>query len=226
MKRAREFAGPLLVVALTIGLWLPRLHGPIDLRFDAGVYYVLGASLAEGRGYRLLNEPGEIEAIQYPPLLPLLVAAHVKALGTSDPAVVAPVVRRTYFALSVAFALATWWVARGLLPRLAATFAALVSAASIFTFYLSDALFAELPFALVAALFLLTMRSKSRVAQALGGLLAVAAFLLRTAGAPGWTAGLRPLLRARSRAPAVAVRRRDRRARAGRDRLRCAMRRP
>jgi hypothetical protein len=182
MKRARALAGPLLVVALTIGLWLPRLRGPIDLRFDAGVYYVLGTSLAEGRGYRLLNEPGEIEAIQYPPLLPLLVAAHVEALGTSDPAVVAPALRRTYFALALAFALATWYVARGVLPPLAATFAAIVSAASVFTFYLSDALFAELPFALVAALFLLAMRSKRRGAQAWAGLLAAAAFLLRTAG--------------------------------------------
>ncbi len=45
---------------LVVALWLPRMQGPIDFRWDGGVYYVLGTSLAEGKGYRLLNEPGEI----------------------------------------------------------------------------------------------------------------------------------------------------------------------
>ena len=48
------------LLALAAWLWLPRLRGPLDLRYDAGVYYTLGTSLAEGRGYRLLNEPGAI----------------------------------------------------------------------------------------------------------------------------------------------------------------------
>ncbi len=51
---------------VTVALWLPRQAGPIDLRWDGGVYYLLGTSLAEGRGYRLLNEPGEIEARAVP----------------------------------------------------------------------------------------------------------------------------------------------------------------
>src|SRR5262249_27711096 len=70
-------------LAVLVLLWaavsLPRMHGPIDLRWDASAYYILGTSLAEGKGYRLLNEPGEIEAVQYPPLLPLIVAAHERA---------------------------------------------------------------------------------------------------------------------------------------------------
>ena len=74
-----RLAGPL---ALCLG---PPTPGPIDLRWDASTYYVLGSSLAQGKGYRLLNEPGEIEAIQYPPLVPLIVAAHQRVLGTSDP---------------------------------------------------------------------------------------------------------------------------------------------
>jgi hypothetical protein len=76
-----------LCVLLLLGsiIWLPRLNGPLDLRWDAGTHYVLGTSLAEGRGYRLLNEPGNIESIQYPPLLPILIALHQLALGTSDP---------------------------------------------------------------------------------------------------------------------------------------------
>ncbi len=46
---------------LIVILWIPRLHGPIDMRWDGGVYYVLGTSLAEGKGYRLLNEPDHTE---------------------------------------------------------------------------------------------------------------------------------------------------------------------
>ncbi|MFL5471248.1 MAG: hypothetical protein ACJ8AM_02725, partial [Gemmatimonadales bacterium] len=53
-----------ILIALSVALWLPRLRGPLDLRYDAGVYYVLGTSLAEGRGYRILSEPGAIQAVQ------------------------------------------------------------------------------------------------------------------------------------------------------------------
>ena len=41
-----------VVVLLAIILWAPRLSGPIDLRWDGGVYYLLGTSLATGHGYR------------------------------------------------------------------------------------------------------------------------------------------------------------------------------
>ena len=47
------------------------------------MYYILGTSLAGGHGYRLLNEPGQIRAVQYPPLLPAIVAIHERLLGTS-----------------------------------------------------------------------------------------------------------------------------------------------
>jgi hypothetical protein len=69
--RRLELWHVLLVLLATAAHWLPRLSGPLDLRYDAGVYYILGTSLAHGDGYRLLNEPGEIQGIQYPPLLPL-----------------------------------------------------------------------------------------------------------------------------------------------------------
>ena len=39
-----------VVVAIVFVLWAPRLLGPIDLRWDAGVYYVLGTSLTTGHG--------------------------------------------------------------------------------------------------------------------------------------------------------------------------------
>src|SRR5262245_10152320 len=78
----------LLLFALIVTSWLPRMARPIDLRWDGANYYILGTALAEGKGYRLLNEPGEIEAIQYPPLLPVIVAVHERMLGTNDPTVV------------------------------------------------------------------------------------------------------------------------------------------
>src|ERR1700751_229105 len=74
--------GVLLLVWLA--LWIPRLTGPINFRWDASAYYILGTALAEGKGYRLLSEPGQIEAVQYPPLLPAIVAAHQRVLGTND----------------------------------------------------------------------------------------------------------------------------------------------
>ena len=90
MSSSRLLARPepgyiVLLVALAALLWLPRLRGPLDLRYDAGVYYVLGTALAEGKGYRLLNEPGAIQAIQYPPLLPAITAAHVAAAPAPRP---------------------------------------------------------------------------------------------------------------------------------------------
>ena len=72
----RHLICPLVLLLVFLALWLPRLTGPINFRWDASSYYVLGTALAEGKGYRLLNEPGEIQAVQYPPLLPMFVAAH------------------------------------------------------------------------------------------------------------------------------------------------------
>src|SRR5215469_14807662 len=83
------------LILAVFGLWAFRLGGPIDLRWDAGVYYILGTSLYEGKGYRLLNEPGEVWAVQYPPLLPAVVAVHEAVLGTSDFLVVGPWLRVT-----------------------------------------------------------------------------------------------------------------------------------
>ena len=76
MRRSTDARYLLVLLGLAVCLWLPRLRGPLDMRYDAGVYYILGTSLAEGRGYRLLNEPGAIQAIQYPPLLPAVAALH------------------------------------------------------------------------------------------------------------------------------------------------------
>lgn len=180
----RDIVGVTGVLLLWIAVWAARLDGPIDLRWDASTYYVLGTSLAEGKGYRLLNEPQEIEAVQYPPLLPALVAAHQRVLGTDDYLVVGPRLRLCYFMLSGAYLVAAYLVVRGFLePPLALA----VIAGTGFSFYSflypSDSLYAEIPFALLSMLFLLCLRRGRGAWSAAGaGLLAGAAYLVRTAG--------------------------------------------
>src|SRR5688572_17645167 len=115
LLRRPDVRYPIILAVLALALWAPRLRGPIDLRYDAGVYYILGTSLAEGKGYRLLNEPGEISALQYPPLLPAIVAVEQKLLGTSDPAVVGQWLRWTYLALFLVYSLGTYRLARAVL---------------------------------------------------------------------------------------------------------------
>lgn len=172
-----------LLVCLSLVLWLPRLQGPIDLRYDAGVYYILGTSLAEGRGYRLLNEPGEIEAVQYPPLLPVFVGLHQLALRTSDPMVVGHVLRLSFCVLFTLYLLIVFGFARQSLAPALALLVALISALSVQSIFLSDLLFAEIPFALATTLFMIFHRRSERLPGFVGcALMAVVAFLLRTAG--------------------------------------------
>jgi hypothetical protein len=172
----------LALLVLAAILWLPRLAGPIDLRWDAGVYYVLGTSLAEGKGYRLLSEPGEIEAVQYPPLLPAVVALFQRSLGSHDPLVVGRALRVFYLLLSLAYPLAIYALARRFLPPRYALFTATLTTLHVQTYFLSDLLFAEIPFALVTVLFVISSGWASRAGSVLAGILAVAAYLLRSVG--------------------------------------------
>jgi hypothetical protein len=177
------------LVAAVAGLWVPRLTGPIDLRWDAGVYYVLGTSLAEGRGYRLLYEPGAIEEVHYPPLYPAGIALVQRAAGTSDAVRVGRALRALSAALSAALALATYALARRFLPPVPALLGSLVATLHHETFFLSDLAFTEVPYALVSVLFVLAARTGSLVGA---GALGAAAFLLRSPGVAllgAWVAG-------------------------------------
>ena len=176
-----------VIVAFALLLWAPRLTGPIDLRWDAGVYYVLGTSLANGDGYRILSEPGSPEALEYPPLLPAFVALHQRVLGTTAPRVVALWLRRSYVALFVAFALAVLALAKRHLRPWFAIVAAALCLFQIMTIFLSDLLFAELPLALVSVVFVLVVASglppsRPWLHETTAFVLAAAGFLLRTAG--------------------------------------------
>jgi hypothetical protein len=160
------------------------MRGPLDLRWDGGVYYVLGTSLAEGTGYRLLNEPGEIEAVQYPPLYPLLIAAHQVIAGSNDPTQVGIWLRVTSFLTSLAFVLASYALLRRHLPPPWPFIGTAMCALHTSTVFLSDIAFAEIPFALATLCFFLWRRPDStrlRDDLVTGGF-AAAAYLLRTAG--------------------------------------------
>ena len=186
-KMMKRYWGEAVVVALALLLWVPRLSGPIDLRWDAGVYYVLGTSLATGQGYRMLSEPGSPEALQYPPLLPVLVALPERALGSTDPAVVGPWLRLSFALLFLFYALAALALARRYLRAGLAVIAVLLSLLQVNTLFVSDLLFTEVPFALLSVLFVLVgvdgrLASRPWLRETLSFLLASAGFLLRTAG--------------------------------------------
>lgn len=180
----RDLVSGAVLILLWLAVWVPRLQGPIDLRWDGSVYYILGTSLAGGKGYRLLNEPGAIQAIQYPPLLPLLVAAHQRLLGTSDLLVVGRSLRFTYFALSGVYLFLAYALVRTVLRPGLALVACALAGLSFFGFlYPSDALYAELPFGVVSLGFLLCQIGERRGRwDVAAGLLGAAAYFLRTAG--------------------------------------------
>src|SRR5215813_8612125 len=108
----KDTIAALIFAGLALLSWLPRLKGPIDLRWDGGAYYVLGTSLAQGKGYRLLNEPGDIQTTLHPPMLPAIVALHQLVLRTSDMVTVGWWLRRFYFAVFVTYAVATYIMLR------------------------------------------------------------------------------------------------------------------
>ncbi len=175
------------IVAIALLLWAPRLSGPIDLRWDGGVYYILGTSLATGQGYRILSEPGSPEALQYPPLLPAVVALYQCALGSTDPAVVGHWLRISYAVLFLIYAFAALTLARRYLRPWLALAAAALCLLQIHTVFLSDLLFAELPFAVVSVAFVLVtvdgpLASRPWLREAASFALAAAGFLLRTIG--------------------------------------------
>jgi hypothetical protein len=178
----------LWIVALLlvwIAVWLPRLRGPIDLRWDASTYYVLGTAIAEGKGYSLLNEPGQIQAIQYPPLLPAAIAAAQRIIGTNDFFRVGSSFRLIYFVLSGLYLIAIYAFVRSFLPAVYSFIIGAITALSFNSFiFPSESLYAELPFAFVSMLFLLCHRraESNPVWAGLTAAFAIVAYLLRTAG--------------------------------------------
>jgi hypothetical protein len=175
----RRWLAALLILAVI--LWIPVMRGPIDLRWDAGAYYVLGTSIAQGQGYRLLSEPGAPQAVQYPPLLPLLVAAHQRLLATSDPVVVGKWLRTTFGLILLAVVVVTYVLGRRWLSPGQTFIVGVIYLLSRETYFLTSLLFAEIPFTLVSVLFFLPRRP-GWCKEIGAGTCAIATYLLRTIG--------------------------------------------
>src|SRR5689334_19556238 len=144
----RGFAHVVALIALTVAWCIPQLHGPLAARPGGASYYGLGTWLARGQRYRLRKGRGEIRAVQHPPVLPLVIAAFQKALGTSDFVVVGTWLRALYFLLSLALTLGGYRLARDHLSPPRALLAAAVSVLALHIWYLAGALYTEIPVAL------------------------------------------------------------------------------
>jgi len=174
----------LALCILTLLSWIPRWNGPLDTRWDGGTYFILGTSLAEGKGYRLLNEPGDIKADQYPPLLPAIVAVHEKLLSSSNPVKVGIWLRRTWILFSIVYVCGSFFLARLFLSRAYAFFLAFICIISYDMYYLATLCFAELPFGAVTVLFAWSYlrRNGESWTRHLTPVFAIAGYLLRTMG--------------------------------------------
>jgi hypothetical protein len=181
--RARNLVAAVLVLAVAALIWLPREPGPIDMRWDGAVYYILGTSLAQGKGYKLLNEPGEIAAVQYPPMLPAAIAAHQRLLGTSDPVLVGRALRATSFLIFLAYALVAFRFFTDYVSTELALLGTMLTLFCMNAWFLSDALFPDVWFGVATLLFLVLVRQRQTVAvSCLTYLSALMSYGLRTIG--------------------------------------------
>ena len=203
--RARNALATALVVAMAALMWLPRRAGPIDMRWDGAVYYILGTSLAEGKGYKLLNEPGNIDAVQYPPLLPAVVALHERLLGTGDPTIVGRALRVTSFLLFLVYAAVSLRFLNAFLSTGLTGLGTMLALFSCSAWFFSDTLFTEVWFSVATLLFLILVRERHGVVgSALAYLAALASYALRTIGVTAFTVWvLQSLVRRRYRQAAL-----------------------
>ena len=183
-----DLAAVAVLLSIVLATWVPRLRGPIDLRYDAGHYFMLGTALAQNKGYRLLSEPGEVLANHHPPEVPAIVALYQWSLGTSDPWVVGQALRRFYCGCCMAIALVSYLLARQFFGMGWALAVALVASLNLNTWWLGDFLLAEVPFTVLSLLFILVsiVAERKRINTAaitvIQAVLVTAAYLLRTAG--------------------------------------------
>ena len=123
-----------LLLLVWLGVWIPRLKGPINLRSDTSTYYLLGTSLADGTRLQTLSEPGEISGtISAAPAGNRcnLSAANGHELITSGSDLPCG---SLIFGLSGLFLLMAYGLARRFLSPLYALFVGMITALSFFAF--------------------------------------------------------------------------------------------
>ncbi len=186
--RRRWPAALLLVLLLALiakPVWEGRRQDHWGEGNDDGIYWVTAKSLATGRGYRVLNLPGEPYQTKYPPVYPLYLSLAWRMRPDF------PANLTTAWALHAALLPIYLALLMRLLRQLGFSLrrTALVCALSIATFQfvlLSNSLFSELPACcfLFAAVALLEDDAATNTQAALAGLCAAGAYLTRTAALP------------------------------------------
>jgi hypothetical protein len=179
----RRFLLCLFVGVAALASWAPRGAGPIDLRWDGGAYYLLGTSLAQGHGYRLLSEPGSLTSSLHAPLMPAFVAVHELVLQTTDPFVVGRALKLSLALCSTAYAIAIFLLLTASLPLALAAGITLVALLQPQYVFFSSTLFTEGLFALLTVLFFIVRKWRcDALGFALRAVCAVLAYGARTAG--------------------------------------------
>jgi hypothetical protein len=115
-------------------------------------------------------------------LLPAMIAAEERLLGTADPVRVGHALRLTWFGFATALIPVLYTLAR---KYLRPGFAFCVVLAWLFNAdwaFLNNLCFAEVPFTLLGVLFLWWLRATGRFAGGLAGASAVASYSLRSSG--------------------------------------------
>jgi hypothetical protein len=121
--------------------------------------------------------------VQYPPLLPLIIAGHQLILGTNDPTTVGGWLRVSAFLIFIFYIFAVFRLFKDYLSLPYAFAATILCLFCVHTYFLSDLCFPEILFSLTTILFFLCNRKEdSRRYSIATYFLAVAAYALRTVG--------------------------------------------
>lgn len=193
---------PWLGIAVLAGLyWAVAALGPDSRGFwqDDGIYLTTARSLAQGTGYRHIENPGEPWQTKYPILFPALLAAASSV--SPDPRVAflpGALAAAVFVMAAAAYARRVLSIPLPLVAAAAVLAAASPSLVSLVRFVLSD-----LPYSGLAVLALLCIDHRSKIAPtpgsrcawlAVGSLLVVGAILTRGYGLTLATAVLVTLL--------------------------------
>ena len=193
-SRATRLARPDLLVAAVLAVvvtvlgGLRLVPGRVGTFQDDGVYVATARALAEGDGYRLVNEPGAPPQTRYPILYPALLSVAWRIAPSLDARLTAMQVLTIALA-ALAVALAYLYVRRfGYAARPVAVAAGIVTATAPLLTYFSANVLSEMPFALVVVVALwMTDHARARpdpspLTRFAVGVLLGLPFLTRTIG--------------------------------------------
>ena len=206
VRKALAFGIVLVALAPAARLaWVARDMPHLGHFHDDSIYLVSAKSLAEGHGYRILSLPTEPFQTKYPPLWPLMLAAIWK-IAPQFPENLKWEMAFTWLMLPVLIALAWRWLCAAELGFRTRVALCAVLALNPWMAFLSTTVMSDLAFSalLLGALLATGRAGKNTWAAPVAGILAAAAYLVKSAALPFLIAG--PLwlaLRKKFRAAAI-----------------------